>query len=110
MTSALSVTGSTMPTAIRAIEPLDIAKWLAVEPSRSISDKLLDAFTERKPLSARVKRVRKPSLTKAIKAARKAGVDRGTATVGDVSVTFGESEPTTARNPWLASLDEETLQ
>jgi hypothetical protein len=40
----------------------------------------------------RPKRTRKPSLVSAIKAARKAGIAKGTVTVGDVSVTFGDSE------------------
>jgi hypothetical protein len=58
----------------------------------------------------REKRSRRPSLAKAIKTARKAGVDKGTVTVGDVSVTLGESESTEAANPWLADLNKVTKQ
>jgi hypothetical protein len=53
---------------------------------------------------------RKSSLISAIKAARKAGVNKGTVTVGGVSVTFGESESTAAVNPWLADIDRATKQ
>ena len=58
----------------------------------------------------RVKRKRRPSLAKAIKTARKAGIDKGSVTVGDVTVTFGEADPTTMINPWLADLDKATKQ
>ena len=48
---------------------------------------------------------RRPSLTRAIKTARKAGVERGSVTVGDVTVSFGEADPAAVVNPWLADLD-----
>ena len=56
------------------------------------------------------KRMRKPSFTSIIRQARRAGVDKGTVTRDGVSVSFGESEPTAAVNPWLVGLDEVTKQ
>jgi hypothetical protein len=53
---------------------------------------------------ARRKRKRKPSLAGAIRQVRRAGIDRGSVTVGDVTVTFGESETLqgNALDEWIA--------
>jgi hypothetical protein len=61
-------------------------------------------------LRSRMQRKRKPSISKTIQAVRKAGVDKGNVTIGEVSVTFGESDPTAAVDPWLADIDEVTKQ
>jgi hypothetical protein len=53
---------------------------------------------------------RGPSLIRAIRTARKAGVDKGTVTVGGVSVSFGESDPVSSRNPWLDDINKATRQ
>jgi hypothetical protein len=44
------------------------------------------------PIERTKRKPRKPSLIRAIRQARKAGVAKATVTVGDVSVTFGESD------------------
>jgi hypothetical protein len=60
-----------------------------------------------------IKQMRKPSLARFIKQARKLGLAVSGATLatdGSVSLTFGESQQAEASNPWLAEIDRMTKQ
>jgi hypothetical protein len=95
-------------------EPQDFWRDFYADPLFRDNDEELDIIQvgqEMRLRPQRKRKPRKPSLIRAIRAAQKAGVDKGTVTMPNgISVSFGESDPTIAPNPWMTGLDEETRQ
>jgi hypothetical protein len=97
-----------------------IAGWLAVEPNRHIADSLVAGMLPERiepvpaPVPQRRQRKRSPSLTKALREAKKAGipVTGVTFTADSVSLSFGEAAKSNGNDldQWLAGRHENPTQ
>jgi hypothetical protein len=94
-----------------------IAGWLAVEPNPHIADSLVAGMLPERvePAPApRRQRKRSPSLTKALREAKKAGISvtGATFTADSVSLSFGEAAKSNGNDldQWLAGRHENPTQ